>query len=81
MIAEQSFEETYERALLDHVPLCYSVALALTRNPADAHSLAREAILAAWQSRNASESLETIKNRLLSIVRRLFLQRAKCKQN
>lgn len=48
--AEASLKQTQQadrfgQLLLSHVDMCYSVALALTRNPYDARNLSREVLI------------------------------------
>jgi DNA-directed RNA polymerase specialized sigma24 family protein len=65
--------KTFEQVLLSHAELCYSVALALTRDPYRAQDLARHALTWAWHLRDSADGKENIKKRLLEVLRERFL--------
>jgi hypothetical protein len=66
-----------ERALLTHVEMCYSVALALTRDPVLGQRLARETLLWAWQCQGQMGGLggDHVKMALLKNLRSRFLHK------
>ena len=66
--------QALEQALLSHVEMCYSVALALTRNPVDARDLTRETLTWAWHVRNGAQSQLGVKMMLLNALRERFLK-------
>ncbi|MBI5091842.1 MAG: hypothetical protein HZB26_05280 [Candidatus Hydrogenedentes bacterium] len=66
--------ESFERALLAHVEVCYSVALALTRDPYDARDLTRDVVTWAWNRRKSADGNTGIKRKLLTALRARFLQ-------
>ena len=74
--ARPAFMPEIERELLSHVELCYSVALALTRDPILGQRLARATLLWAWQRQAVSGDLDTgdIKMVLLKELRGRFLR-------
>lgn len=61
--------ESFEQILLDHVNMCYSVALALTRDPYDARELTQEVLTWAWHFRDTENSSAGIKMKLLRALR------------
>lgn len=65
-----------EQVLLSHVDLCYSVALALTRDPASGQRLARATLLWAWQRQMETGPLGggDVKMALLRDLRSRFLK-------
>ncbi len=65
-----------EQVLLSHVEMCYSVALALTRDPILGQRLARATLLWAWQRQAAAGELGggDIKMALLRELRSRFLR-------
>jgi hypothetical protein len=65
-----------EQVLLSHVEMCYSVALALTRNPILGQRLARATLLWAWQNQAAAGELGRgdVKMALLRELRSRFLK-------
>ena len=74
--ATPMFLSDVEDVLLSHVEMCYSVALALTRDPARGQRLARETLLWAWRQQATTGSLgggKDIKMALLSDLRGRFL--------
>jgi len=66
--------ETFEQVLLSHAEMCYSVALALTRNPHRAQDLARHVLTWAWHLRDSADGEKDIKKKLLEVLRERFLQ-------
>ena len=66
--------ETFEAVLLSYVDMCYSVAFALTRDPYDARDLARDVVTWAWLLHDSAEGKSGIKMKLLTALRRRFLQ-------
>jgi DNA-directed RNA polymerase specialized sigma24 family protein len=66
--------ESFEETLLSHAEMCYSVALALTRNPERAQELARSVLTGAWHLRDSVQGSEDLKRRLLSALRRSFVK-------
>ena len=73
--ARPKLQSEAEQVLLSHVDLCYSVALALTRDPACGQRLARETLLWAWQRQMEAGPLGggDIKMALLRDLRSRFL--------
>ena len=65
--------EVFEQVLLLHTEMCFSVALALTRNPNRAQDLARHVITEAWQQRDSANGRHDIKKELLTALRRRYL--------
>ena len=65
--------ETFEEVLLLHTKMCYSVALALTRDPHRARDLTRHVLTSAWELRDSARS-EDVKRKLLEALRERFLQ-------
>jgi len=63
----------FEQVLLSHTEMCYSVALALTRNPNRAQDLARRVIIEAWQQGDSTNGRNGIKTKLLTALRRSHL--------
>ena len=70
-LAKQS--EVFEQILLSHAEMCYSVALALTRDPDRAQELARHVLTDAWHLRESAEGRAHIKKKLLTGLRQRFL--------
>ena len=62
----------FERGLLKHVELCYSVALALTGVPRRAEELARETLEWGWHLQHEPRDDRALKMVLLSELRRRF---------
>ncbi len=64
-----------EQVLLSHVEMCYSVALALTRDPILGQRLARATLLWAWQRQATTGDLGgDVKMALLRDLRSRFLK-------
>jgi hypothetical protein len=63
----------FERQLLAHVELCYSVALELTRDFRRAEELSRDTLLWAWQNQWDLSDAAAIKMTLLRELRCRFL--------
>jgi len=63
----------FEDLLLSYADMCYSVALALTRNPRQAQKLARQALTWVWRMRDSADGRPTIKQDLLRALREKFL--------
>ena len=70
--AEQA--EAFEEALISYAEMCYSVALALTRNPDRAQDLARHVLTWAWTLRDSANGKKDIKTKLRIAVRKRFLK-------
>lgn len=66
--------EAFEQVLLDHVDLCYSVALALTQHPRDAQNLTRNVVSTVWQRFESTGNTTGIKLVLLSELHSKFLR-------
>jgi DNA-directed RNA polymerase specialized sigma24 family protein len=66
--------EVFEQVLLSHAEMCYSVALALTRNPEHAQELARRILTGAWQLRDSAAGRKDIKMKLLAALRKRYLK-------
>ena len=66
--------ETFEQILLAHTAMCYSVALALTRDPYQARDLTREVVTCAWGLRDTANAKTRIKTKLLTALRGRFIQ-------
>ena len=64
----------FERVLLSHVEMCYSVALALTHNPSAACNLTRDVLAWAWNLRDSAGFKTGIKMKLLTALRERFIQ-------
>jgi DNA-directed RNA polymerase specialized sigma24 family protein len=64
----------FERVLLSHVELCYSVALALTQDPNRAAKLAKETLSWAWQRSGGAQDADAIKMTLLSELRDRYVR-------
>ena len=65
--------DPFEEILLSYTDMCYSVALALTRNPRQAQDLATHVLTRAWLRRHRSDSVKDIKKNLLRELREQFL--------
>ncbi len=66
--------ESFEQILLDHVGMCYSVALTLTRDAYDARELTQEVVTWAWHLRGTANGTTGIKMKLLTALRERALQ-------
>ncbi len=66
--------EAFEQVLLAHAEMCYSVALALTRDPEQAQELAGRVLTRAWCLRNSARGRESIKTKLLTALRGKYLK-------
>jgi DNA-directed RNA polymerase specialized sigma24 family protein len=66
--------EAFEQVLLSHTDMCYSVALALTRNPDRAQDLTRNVLTSAWHERGGEDGEKQIKKKLLIALRKTFLK-------
>ena len=64
----------FEQVLLSNTEMCYSVALALTRNPGRALSLAKETLLWAWPLGEGEWDAGGIKRTLLSELRGRYMR-------
>lgn len=64
--------EAYEQVLLSYTAMCYSVALALTRNPVDAQCLTRDVLIEIWHLNDHEHSKSDIKKKLLTTMREKF---------
>lgn len=67
--------ETFEQALLAHVEMCYSVALALTGDAYDAQELTQDVMTWAWYFRDTANGTAGIKMKLLRALREKSRQR------
>lgn len=65
--------QEFEKDLLSYTEMCYSVALALTRDRFDAEDLARDVLTRAWLTRRPGERRVT-KEELLTGLRKRYLQ-------
>lgn len=65
----------FEQVLLSNAEMCYSVALALTRNPGRALALAKETLLWAWHLDGGEWDAGGIKRKLLSELRGRYMRR------
>ncbi len=63
-----------EQLLLSHLELCYSVALALTRNVNLALALTKDTLLWAWQRNDGSWDEDIMKKSLLRELRDRYLR-------
>lgn len=72
MIMQEEQMEEFERALLSYAAMCYSVALALTRNPVVAHCLTRDVLIEAWHLNGYEHGKRDIKKTLLIALREKF---------
>ena len=66
--------EAFEQVLLSHTEMCFSVALALTRNLDQAQDLTRNVLLWAWHLRGSAAADKDIKKKLLIALRKTFLK-------
>jgi len=66
--------EAFEQVLLSYTEMCYSVALALTRNPDRAQDLTRNVLMWAWHLRGSADGEKDIKKKLLIALRKTFLK-------
>lgn len=62
-----------ESTLLQHVPLCFAVAFALTKNTGDARQLTQDLLTWAWEHREELDGAPNVKVRLLTELRRHYL--------
>ncbi len=69
------YTQNFEQNLLSYTDLCYSVALALTRNPYDAEDLARDVMTRIWLLRHYNSAKTVTKKELLMQLRERFLQK------
>lgn len=67
----------FEQVLLSHVGMCYSVALALTRNPNRAAELSKEVLSRAWQCNAGAWDANSLKMALLSELRARYLRQSR----
>jgi DNA-directed RNA polymerase specialized sigma24 family protein len=67
--------EPFEEVLLAYVDMCYSVALALTRDAYDARELTQDVMTWAWYFRDTENGTADIKMKLLRALREKSLQR------
>ena len=74
MVKQAKRAEAFEQVLLSYAEMCYSVALALTRNPRRAQNLARYVLTWAWHLRESADAENGIKKKLLKVLRERFLQ-------
>lgn len=66
--------EAFETLLLSYVDMCYAVALALTHNPNDAHTLTRDVLEWAWNRLDRKDAEKNIKMKLLMMMRWKFIE-------
>ena len=66
--------KTYGETLLEYVPLCYGVALALTKNSVQARELTLETIAWVWQDRADENTTSGIKPILLTALRNRYIR-------
>lgn len=66
--------KAFEQVLLSHTEMCYSVALALTRNPDRARDLTRNVLTWAWHLRSSADGEKDVKKKLLIALRKGFLK-------
>ena len=71
--AMMGIDPNFEQALMSHVEMCYSVALALTKSPKRAAELARETLSWAWQSNGGAWDAHSMKMALMSDLRDRYL--------
>ncbi len=69
--------DPFEQRLLEHVELLYDVAVDLTQNARKAESITRRALCDAWHNRRELAADNQIKSRLLTYLRRAFLEERK----
>jgi DNA-directed RNA polymerase specialized sigma24 family protein len=65
--------EVFEKALLSHTEMCFSVAFALTHNPNRAEDLARRVLTEAWRLRGSADGGHGIKKKLLTALLKGYL--------
>ncbi len=71
---KEHLTENFEQVLLSYTEMCYSVALALTRNPVHARDLTRNVLTWAWHGCDRRADTRTIKAKLLTVLRETYLQ-------
>lgn len=65
---------TYSETLLEYVPLCYNVAMALTKDCERARDLTLETIVCVWQERADDATTRGIKTVLLTALRNRYVR-------
>jgi len=73
MINQAEVVQVFEQVLLSHAEMCFSVALALTHDPERAQDLARHVLTGAWQQRDSENGRDDIKKKLLTALRKRYL--------
>lgn len=66
--------DAFECTLLTYVSMCYSVALALTRDSVSATKLTREVLTWAWQLPADAKNPSNVKSILLTEMRERYLR-------
>ena len=79
--ATMTNDPEFERELLSHVDLCYSVALALTHNPNRAVALVKETLQWACQRQKGAWDEDTMKMTLLRDLRARYLRSGRTVHN
>lgn len=74
MTQQAKHTDVFEQVLLSYAEMCYSVALALTRDSRQAQELATRALTWAWHRRDSADAARDIKKTLLKALREQFLQ-------
>ena len=70
----------FQRDLLPHSDRLFRLALRITLDRAEAEDIAEETLLRVWQKRETSEEIKNLEVYLLTICRRLALDRAARKE-
>lgn len=75
MTQQVEHTEAFDQLLLSYAKMCFSVALALTRDSRQAQDLATCVLTRAWHQRDSLDGARDIKKKLLKELRELFLQK------
>lgn len=70
---QQEHKQNNEQDMILYTELCYSVALALTRDPEEAKNLALCTLNSTWHLHDRPESRNEIKMKLLTALRARYL--------
>ena len=74
MTQQVEHTEAFDQLLLSYAKMCFSVALALTRDSRQAQELAMHVLTWAWHQRDTTDGEKDIKKILLKKLRERFLQ-------
>lgn len=73
-MSQENQRAFFERELINHTDMCYSVAFALTKNIQEARRLTEEVVLSAWQLGSSGTGASSTKMNLLSALRTRFIE-------